>query len=76
MAANPTTNPLNPFATISSTPNQIRVPQVPKLMELIKGQGFSAGIAQFDAGMAQWAQDLERLLNDRLRTTVPPSPVQ
>lgn len=59
-------SPLDSFVATSSGSNDVKIPPLPKLQNIIMDSGFAAGISQFDEQMEEWRQNLERTLNQQL----------
>lgn len=57
-------NPLDQFKKNTAAEN-IKVPEVPSLQELVKSNGLVPGMKLFDEEMSRWGKDLERSINER-----------
>lgn len=62
------------FAAVNTATSDFRIAPVPKLYELMKLYGFKEGPQRYDEAMTEWAQRLERDLNERIKGQQPVSP--
>lgn len=61
-------NPLDKFVSSPASTNDIKLPALPSAKTLVQEKGLMEGLTHFDQQFEEWRQNVERLINERIRS--------